>query len=79
MSDYNRIETRGIPEGLQAEGEACPACGAEAEARTCSTCGVSGWIIDCGHYAQPRPIAAGREDGSELDRDFCGDCARRDA
>lgn len=33
-------------------------CGVTAERRVCCACGVSALICDCGHYAQPRPIAA---------------------
>ena len=57
------------------EGGACPECGSPAELRTCSECGASAWIIDCGHYSQPRPIATGRKDGSEDYKLFCDDCA----
>ena len=56
--------------------EECPECGAEPVGRTCVVCRVSAWITDCGHMAQPRPIAAGREDGSDLHRDYCESCAR---
>ena len=38
--------------------EACPDCGATRQERTCAGCGVSARLIDCGHYAQPRPISA---------------------
>jgi len=54
---------------------ACPACAAQPRLRRCDECGVSAWITDCGHMAQPRPIAAGRYDGSRIDRDFCSSCA----
>lgn len=73
-ADYNRVLTLGIPEGLNTEDEVCP-CGTPATFRTCVECGVSGWIIDCGHYAQPRPLAAGRADGSNLHYTYCCDCA----
>jgi hypothetical protein len=57
------------------EGGKCSHCGEPAKERTCSTCGLSAWIIDCGHYPQPRPIAVGRTGGLELHRDFCSACA----
>lgn len=57
-------------------GGVCPACGERAVLRTCSVCGEQRWTIDCGHYSQPRPIAAGRANGSELHNDFCEDCAQ---
>lgn len=57
------------------EGGACPHCDEPAVYRTCSACGRSAWVIDCGHYAQPRPISAGRIDGSEGYKLFCDDCA----
>lgn len=57
------------------EGGSCPTCGAKAELRICDDCNEEAWIIDCGHYAQPRPIAAGRSDGSEMHRTYCEDCA----
>ena len=60
---------------IEAEGTKCPHCGEPAKWRVCSECGKGAWIIDCGHMDQPRPIAAGREDGSELYKDFCEDCA----
>jgi hypothetical protein len=57
------------------EGGECPVCGTKAELRTCSVCGKKMWVIDCGHMGQPRPIAAGRTDGSETHKDFCEECA----
>jgi len=53
----------------------CPHCGAPARLRTCWECSESAWIIDCAHFPQPRPIAAGRADGSDAGRMFCADCA----
>lgn len=73
--DYNRILTAGIPAGCQAAGDTCPACATQAAQRTCSQCGISAWVIDCGHYAQPRPLAAGKADGSDLHAIFCLNCA----
>jgi len=66
MTDLSRYER---------EGGACPHCGEQATYRTCSVCGLSAWIIDCGHYAQPRPIAAGKVGGREGYKTFCEDCA----
>lgn len=45
-------------------------CGARAEHRTCDDCGAEGLVTDCGHEAQPRPLAA---DGRG--RMVCDDCA----
>jgi len=42
---------------------------------TCSACGASAQLTDCGHLAQPRPIAAGRADGSDGQHDYCSYCA----
>ena len=36
----------------------CDTCEVKAEERTCDDCGKSAVIADCGHQAQPRPIAA---------------------
>jgi len=69
MTDHNRVLTLGIPDGLQREGDICPDCGEPAEYRTCADCGKSGWVIDCGHYAQPRPLSADAS-GSIV----CDDC-----
>ncbi len=60
--------------GDEVEGGKCPRCGELARKRTCDECGKTGWIIDCGCYAQPRPIAAGRRDGSDGHHDYCEDC-----
>ncbi len=35
----------------------CTDCGAEPRFLACIGCGVSAQITDCGHMAQPRPIA----------------------
>lgn len=43
-------------------------CGVRALRRQCCACGVSALICDCGHQAQPRPIAA---DGAN---DWCDAC-----
>ena len=55
---------------------ACEECGTTPERRTCTECGQTAMITDCGHQHQPRPIAAGRDDGSEMSRVFCAMCAR---
>ena len=60
-------------------GTGCPHCLEPAKYRTCSVCGDSLWVVDCGHQEQPRPIAAGREDGSQLHLDFCATCAEKEA
>lgn len=56
--------------------EGCTACGTPRKERQCCVCGVIGLVIDCGHMKQPRPIASGRADGSDLGYDFCVDCAQ---
>jgi hypothetical protein len=71
----NNSNNREMKEMCERENGKCPECGEPARLRTCSVCGVSQWIIDCGHFDQPRPIAAGRQDGSESYKDFCEDCA----
>jgi hypothetical protein len=53
----------------------CARCGANPEQRTCCACGVQGIVTDCGHYAQPRPIAAGRVNGTDMQHDYCSACA----
>ena len=57
------------------ENESCVACGIRAVERTCVVCGLTAWIIDCGHKAQPRPLASGRADGSDGQNCYCTDCA----
>jgi len=56
-------------------GSTCPHCGEAAKLRRCYVCGAEAWLVDCGHYPQPRPIAAGRADGSDLEHDYCEYCA----
>ena len=43
----------------------CDRCGIRAETRTCEDCGLTLTITDCGHYAQPRPIAASQYQGHD--------------
>jgi predicted RNA-binding protein with PUA domain len=43
-----------IPDDVET---ACRECGVPSEERTCRRCGVSAQLVDCGHYAQPRPIS----------------------
>ena len=74
-TDYNRIQTLGIPDGLQDEGEVCPDCDMDAVELECCMCGIGGYVINCGHYAQPRPIAAGRHGGLDMHQTYCCDCA----
>ncbi len=69
MSDYGRIISFGMDGGLNDEGERCPDCGETAELLTCEKCENRGQIINCGHYAQPRPIAG--DDG----RLVCCECS----
>ena len=52
-----------------------PPSAAPAQWGTWWECSESAWIIDCAHFPQPRPIAAGRADGSDAGRMFCADCA----
>ena len=54
---------------------ACPICGTAIQHRVCADCGAEGYILDCGHESQPRPIAAGMADGSDLHHCYCADCA----
>ncbi len=49
----------------------CPQCEEKAELRTCAECGKSAWIIDCGHFSQPRPIST--DDQSPFNH-ICDDC-----
>lgn len=46
----------------------CEHCGETARLISCDECGREGWVLNCGHMAQPRPIAA---DGSHT---VCTDC-----
>ena len=55
--------------------DACARCGEPAILRTCHVCGIAARLIDCGHYPQPRPIAAGRADGMDGGHDYCLHCA----
>ena len=54
---------------IEEKGAVCKYCDEPARYRTCEVCGESAWIIDCGHYSQPRPIAA-----DEYGHDICDDC-----
>ena len=56
-TDYDRVLTLGYPLGLQKEGERCLSCKEQSIQRECDDCGRSGYVIDCGHYAQPRPLS----------------------
>ena len=60
MEDYTEHEI---------EGGFCPECGEPARLRECHYCEDQEWIIDCGHYDQPRPIAAS-PDGENV----CASC-----
>lgn len=71
-ADMARVEET-IPDDPEA---ACASCGERAEVRTCHVCGVSARLIDCGHYWQPRPIAAGRANGMDGGHDYCQACAQ---
>lgn len=62
-------DRRGVP--LCADVD-CDGCGARAERRTCADCGATGTVTDCGHMAQPRPIA-GSEIGGDPVCTFCED------
>ena len=61
--------------GTIANDEQCNECAVAPERRICRACGQSAMITDCGHQSQPRPIAAGRSDGSEMHEMFCAFCA----
>jgi len=54
---------------------ACTQCGTPPTFRTCDDCGTTGLITGCAHMDQPRPIDAGRCDGSDLHHTYCADCA----
>lgn len=47
----------------------CATCNTQPQHRICHTCGVEGWVTDCGHQAQPRPISA-----DETGMPVCDDC-----
>ena len=47
-------------------------CGAVAVERQCDECGREGWMLECGHQQQPRPISA---DGHVMLCDECAECA----
>jgi len=75
-TDYDRVLTLGYPRGVQNEGDECPSCGETATWLSCADCNRAAFIIDCEHYAQPRPLAGGKH-GSDV---TCADCERqRDA
>jgi len=48
--------------------EDCTKCDERARRYTCDDCGVTGMFTNCGHFPQPRPIAA---DGN---RTYCEEC-----
>ena len=48
------MTTTTIADDIETE---CPACGEPRRQYTCRRCGVSAQLINCGHYAQPRPIS----------------------
>ena len=52
------------------EDEPCLECGVLPVYRECA-CGVWGWVTDCDHQAQPRPIAPNGIHGGESS---CEDC-----
>ena len=54
---------------------ACAFCEEQPRLRVCEGCDAYGLVTDCGHYAQPRPIAPGRVNGSDLGNNYCGSCA----
>ena len=54
---------------------ACPQCGARPERISCCRGGIGAALTNCGHMVQPRPIAAGRADGTDSGRTYCGECA----
>jgi len=55
---------------LQNVNDQCRSCGKLAQLRVCEDCGLAGYVIDCGHYAQPRPLAASERDGETT----CASC-----
>lgn len=56
------------------DGPSCK-CGAVlSDSVTCDRCGCVGVIADCGCMVQPRPIAAGLSDGTEMHRTYCYLC-----
>lgn len=54
----------------------CKDCGAKPELLTCEDCGVSAKITDCGHFPQPRPLAA--DDTGHVLCDECYEAHRFD-
>ena len=59
-------------DNYEVEGGSCPHCGEPARLRECYFCGKREWLIDCGHYAQPRPIAGNGT--ASPNNDVCDDC-----
>lgn len=57
-NDHGKVLSAGYPVGLDNQDDHCPDCGVSAEYRYCDNCPNAGYVIDCGHYAQPRPIAS---------------------
>lgn len=58
---------------LYCDDTTCEACGATPSEYVCDGCGVRGNVTDCGHMAQPRPIAA---DGH---KSYCDECSEERA
>jgi hypothetical protein len=44
----------------------CADCGARAVPLACADCGATGIVTDCGHRAQPRPIAGSAHGGDPV-------------
>ena len=57
----------------------CAQCHTAPEIRVCTICGARARIIDCGHMAQPRPVAAGGRAGADYSCDSCEEQAESES
>ncbi len=57
------------------KGERCPVCSKPSVLMSCWACCETAWVTTCEHALQRAPMRAGRDDGQNMDRTFCLECA----
>ena len=55
-----------MEKALAPRDETCEECGARAERLQCAGCGAAGWITNCGHLPQPRPLAVSADGSGDV-------------